>query len=65
MDALYPQEKVIVELDSWTYHQDHPTWISDRERDAHHLSCGYPTVRIAPDGVTDAKAHQLRTILQA
>lgn len=65
VDALYPQEKVIVELDSWTYHQDHPTWISDRERDAHHLSCGYPTVRIPPDGVTDAKAHQLRTILQA
>ncbi len=63
VDALYPEHKVIVELDSWEYHHDHPTWLSDHERDAHHLSRGYPTVRITENRLTDHEADRLRRTL--
>jgi hypothetical protein len=64
VDALYPDHKVIVELDSWEYHKDHPQFLSDRERDAHHLAYGYPTVRITEDRLTDHEAQRLRTTLE-
>ncbi len=64
VDALYPEHKVIVELDSWEYHSEHPQFLSDRERDAHHLAYGYPTVRITEDRVTDHEAQRLRITLE-
>lgn len=64
VDALYPDHKVIVELDSWEYHHDHPQFLSDRVRDAHHLSYGYPTVRITEDRLTDHEAERLRITLE-
>jgi hypothetical protein len=64
VDALYPEHKLILELDSWPYHKDYPTWRSDRERDAENLAQGgYRTLRI-PEQLTDTKANQLRKILQ-
>jgi hypothetical protein len=42
VDALFPEHRVILELDSWKYHKGHPQWLADHERDAHHLSLGYP-----------------------
>jgi putative AbiEi antitoxin of type IV toxin-antitoxin system len=66
VDALYEKEKVILELDSWEFHQDYPTWVSDRDRDGENLARGgYRTIRIIPERLTDAKADQLRTILRA
>lgn len=63
VDAFYPEQKVILELDSWRYHQDYPSWRSDRERDGENLaSGGHRTVRIA-DELTDGKADQLHRIL--
>ena len=65
VDALYPEQKVILELDSWPYHKDYPTWRSDRERDGENLANGgYRTFRI-PEHFTDTKATQLRAILDA
>jgi very-short-patch-repair endonuclease len=65
VDALYPEHKVILELDSWPYHKDYPTWRSDRERDGENLANGgYRTFRI-PEQLTDTKAGQLRAILDA
>lgn len=65
VDALYPEQKVILELDSWPYHKDYPTWRSDRERDGENLARGgYRTFRI-PEHLTDTKATQLRAILDA
>jgi hypothetical protein len=64
VDALYPEQKVILELDSWTYHKDYPTWRSDRERDGENLAHGgYRTFRI-PEDLTETKANQLRAILR-
>jgi very-short-patch-repair endonuclease len=63
VDALYPEHKLILELDSWPYHKDYPAWRSDRERDGENLARGgYRTFRI-PEQLTDLKATQLRKIL--
>jgi very-short-patch-repair endonuclease len=65
VDALYPEQKVILELDSWPYHKEYPQWRSDRERDAENLAHGgHRTLRI-PEQLTDTKAEQLRAILDA
>jgi hypothetical protein len=65
VDALYPEQKVILELDSWRYHKDYRTWRSDRERDGENLAHGgYRTFRI-PEHLTDTKATQLHAILDA
>ena len=46
VDALFPREKVIVELDGWTYHSSRESFEGDRERDATTLAAGHVTVRI-------------------
>lgn len=63
VDALFPHHQVILELDSWKYHKGHPQSLADRERDAHHLSFGYPTVRVTEDRLTEHEAERLRRIL--
>jgi len=65
VDALFPEQKVILELDSWPFHKDYPIWRSDRERDGENLAFGgFRTLRI-PEQLTDRKATQLRKILDA
>jgi hypothetical protein len=64
VDALFPHHKTILELDSWKYHKGHPQWLADRERDAHHLSYGYPTVRVTEARLTDSEARRLRRTLE-
>jgi hypothetical protein len=46
VDALFPEEKVIVELDGWEFHSSRESFESDRERDASTLAAGHVTVRI-------------------
>jgi very-short-patch-repair endonuclease len=46
VDALFAQQRVIVELDGYEFHKDRGSFESDRERDAITLQAGYPTVRI-------------------
>ena len=46
VDALFPEEKLIVELDSWGYHSDRAAFERDRERDATTLAAGHVTIRI-------------------
>jgi very-short-patch-repair endonuclease len=46
LDAYFPAERVIVELDLFSFHTDPRAFEADRERDAHHLSLGVPTVRL-------------------
>jgi predicted transcriptional regulator of viral defense system len=68
VDALFPAEKVIVELDSWEYHKDPVAFETDRERDVVTLAHGFVTVRITWERVHtrwDVEAARLRTILEA
>jgi hypothetical protein len=66
VDVYFPEHNLIVELDGWGYHNDRHAFETDRERDAHHLQHGTPTVRITKDRVTanpDHEAARLQTIL--
>ena len=46
VDALFPDQKLIVELDSWEFHSDRAAFERDRERDATTLLSGHATVRV-------------------
>lgn len=46
VDALFPAERVIVELDGWDFHNDRAAFERDRNRDADLLAAGFVTVRI-------------------
>jgi hypothetical protein len=66
VDALFPAEKMIVELDSWEFHKDAIAFQTDRERDAETLAQGFATVRITYDRIHQApqsEADRLRAIL--
>ena len=66
VDAYFPDHNLIVELDGWDYHKDRHAFESDRERDAHHLAHGTPTVRITKDRLEhtpDREAARLEAIL--
>jgi hypothetical protein len=45
-DALFPDEKVIVELDGWEFHNTRVDFETDRDRDADTAALGHVTVRI-------------------
>lgn len=67
VDALFPHEKVIVELDGWEYHSSRASFESDRERDASTLVAGHVTVRMTWErifGDAAREAMRLREILR-
>jgi hypothetical protein len=45
-DALFPDEKIVIELDSWEFHRDKDAFEADRDRDVERLVAGFWTVRI-------------------
>jgi len=66
VDALFPAQRVIVELDSWAFHQGPLAFETDRERDAETLASGFATVRITWERLgqrPDEEAARLRKIL--
>jgi len=68
VDVLFAEQRVIVELDSWEFHQDRRTFERDRRRDADTLAAGYVTVRVTWDRLTndpEGEARRLRIILAA
>jgi hypothetical protein len=68
VDALFEAEKVIVELDSWEFHNGAIAFETDRERDAETLARGYRTVRITWERIHARprdEARRLRKILAA
>jgi hypothetical protein len=63
VDAYFPEHKVIVELDSWKYHQTRDAFERDRERDRVTTAAGSITVRLTDDCLTEREAAQLRAVL--
>lgn len=66
-DALFPEQRLIVELDGWRFHANRRTFESDRDRDAERLAAGYVTVRITWERLTckpAREAKRLRVILR-
>jgi len=68
VDALFPVEKVIVELDSWRFHKGKIAFEADRERDAHTLANGFVTVRLTDERLDERPQHEanrLHAILES
>ncbi len=66
VDALFGQERVIVELDGYEFHRGRRAFERDRERDAATLAAGFQTVRMTWTRLNDqaqAEARRLQGIL--
>jgi len=66
VDALFEQERVIVELDGWAFHSSRASFEDDRRRDGVTLAAGFATVRITRaryERDPAAEAAQLHAIL--
>jgi very-short-patch-repair endonuclease len=65
-DALWPDQRLVVELDSYGIHTTRKAFEQDRERDRALTTAGYRVVRISWRQLQhqpQALAHQLRTLL--
>jgi hypothetical protein len=66
LDAFFPEEKVIVELDSWLFHSSRTSFEDDRAKDADTTAAGCVTVRITDERYEKRAAEEaarLRRIL--
>jgi hypothetical protein len=68
VDALYPKQKLIVEVDSWKFHSSRASFERDRAKDADALAHGYRTLRVTDDRLTrdgSEEAARIHRILTA
>jgi hypothetical protein len=65
VDAYFPDERLVVELDGWPFHRDRDKFESDRDQDATMLAHAIATIRITYDRLDDPdrEAARLHTIL--
>ncbi|HTX30621.1 MAG TPA: type IV toxin-antitoxin system AbiEi family antitoxin domain-containing protein [Solirubrobacteraceae bacterium] len=67
VDAWFPRERLIVELDGYEFHSDPGTFEGDRDNDATALALGIPTVRVTEDRIDnrpEEEARRLHVILE-
>jgi hypothetical protein len=64
VDVLFPEHKVIVELDGWETHRERASFESDRERDAEHLRHGFRTVRITRDRLRQGPEREAQRLIE-
>jgi very-short-patch-repair endonuclease len=68
VDALFEEEKVIVELDGWAFHSSRASFESDRNKDADTLAAGFATLHITwarYQQSPDQEAARLHAILRS
>jgi Protein of unknown function (DUF559) len=58
VDALFPDEKVIVEIDGWIFHNSRQSFEADRDRDADLAQYGYLTVRLTSERLANRPEHE-------
>ena len=66
VDMLWRDQRVIVELDGWSYHGAKAQFDHDRDKDAALLAAGFPVVRLTWERLTsapDREAIRLRGLL--
>ncbi|MEO6859175.1 MAG: DUF559 domain-containing protein [Solirubrobacteraceae bacterium] len=63
VDALFAEQKLIVELDGYRYHRDPSSFETDRERDAATLAAGFQTIRLTWRRMTRAAAREAARLL--
>jgi hypothetical protein len=68
VDFLFPDHRLIVEADSWTYHRTRLRFERDRRRDATHARAGFRTLRFTDRQLehdAEGVAATIRTVLAA
>jgi len=68
VDALWPDARLIVELDSWEFHGHRAAFEKDRDRDTDHLLAGYRTIRVTHRKLSEQPerlAAQIQALLAA
>lgn len=66
VDTLWPEAKLILELDSWEFHHHRAAFNRDRARDSALLVAGYRTIRVTHDRLdneADTLHAELRSLL--
>ena len=53
VDALWPEHRLVVEVDSWGFHRDRTAFETDRARDATHVAKGYRVLRFTAAQLRD------------
>jgi very-short-patch-repair endonuclease len=62
VDALWREERLVVEVDSYAYHSDRETFTADRARDRYLQARGFRTARISDDELTREPAAAARSL---
>jgi len=62
VDAAWPRERLVVELDSWAFHADRGAFQEDRERDVRLARAGFTAVRFTHTHVTGRPAWVAETV---
>lgn len=62
VDVLFPDEKVIVEVDSWEFHRFKENFEGDRDRDADMSVAGFLTVRVTRERLKQHPAREARRL---
>jgi very-short-patch-repair endonuclease len=68
VDALWPRQRLIAELDGWQYHRTREDFERDRERDAELAAAGWQVIRVTHRQLTKRPGtviRQLRRLLTA
>lgn len=68
VDAVWPERRVVVEVDSWRFHKTRRSFEADRARDAKLTAAGYRVFRVTYERMRDdpaGLAEQLRRALSA
>jgi Protein of unknown function (DUF559) len=64
VDALFPEQNLIVEADGWETHRDRSSFESDRDRDAELLRHGFRTVRLTRDRLLGKPGREAQRLLE-
>jgi very-short-patch-repair endonuclease len=62
VDMLWRDQRVIVELDGWAYHDERTRFEHDRDKDAALLAAGFPVVRITWRRFTETPGREARRL---
>lgn len=62
VDAAWPRERLVVELDSWAFHADRGAFREDRERDVRLARAGFTAVRFTYAHVTSRPTWVVETV---
>lgn len=62
VDAVWPEQRLAVELDSWTYHRDRAAFEEDRARDARLAVAGWTHARFTHAQVVERPAQVVATL---